>query len=95
MGSKRGEEICACPRMLKGEKGKKRELCRVGAAEWSRKAVVGSGQPEWRDVRLRPLWRGYRFRAPGSCRGVWRPREIEELRHISHWTHQFAIDVRT
>lgn len=40
--------------MLKREK-ENRELCRVGAAEWSRKAVVGSGQPEWRDARLRPL----------------------------------------
>lgn len=34
----------------KREGGKKRELWRVGTAEWSRKAVVGSGQPEWRDL---------------------------------------------
>ena len=28
--------------MLKREKGKKRELCRVGAAEWSRKTLTPS-----------------------------------------------------
>ena len=37
MGSKRGEEICACPRMLKREGGGKRESC----GEWGLQSGAG------------------------------------------------------
>lgn len=42
--------MCLSKDAKEREGGKKRELWRVGTAEWSRKAVVGSGQPEWRDL---------------------------------------------
>ena len=75
--------------------GKKERVVESGDCRVEQESCCWVRSARMEGPRLRPLWRGHWFRVPGCYRGVWRPREIEELRHISCWTHRFAIDVRT
>lgn len=68
MGQKEVRKFVPVKDAKKRERGK-RESCAEWGCRVEQRSCCWVRSAEWRDVRLRPLWGGYWFRAPGSCRG--------------------------